>query len=109
MARRTVAGFLAVMMVCVGFVQRVRAEEPAAASAATKTTVPVFNLDGPITESPAGEAMPLFEPPGQSLKELLERMNKAAKDPAVKAVVLVWETGGLGAAQIEEVRQAIGA
>jgi hypothetical protein len=57
----------------------VRADEPAK----TSTVVPVFRLDGPLTERPAGEELPIFDQPGTSLKDVIERMNKASKDPAV--------------------------
>jgi ClpP class serine protease len=104
---------VALMVTLVGFVNAVaRAEDPTksdASSNATKssTVVPVFRLDGAITERPAGEELPIFEPPGVSLKDLIERMNKAAKDPGVKAVVVVAEGPQFGLGQVEELRQAI--
>jgi protease-4 len=81
---------------------------PPAPAPAAQVVVPVFRIDGPVTESPAGETIPLFSPPGVSLKDLAEHMRKAAADPAVKAVVLVTENGGAGPAQVEELRQALG-
>jgi protease-4 len=91
-----------------------RAEGPAksdASSNASKssTVVPVFRLDGAITERPAGEELPIFDQPGVSLKDLIERMKKAAKDQGVKAVVVVAEHPEFGPGQVEELRQAIDA
>lgn len=91
-------------------------EQPAPAAAAAgaqaqqqaKPVVAVFQLSGPLTESPAGEAIPLFSVPGTSLREFVERMDKAAKDPNVKAVVVMADGGSAGVAQIEELRQAMG-
>src|SRR4051794_40708106 len=91
----------------------VRAEEPAKTDTSgpskAAAVVPVFRLDGALTERPAGEELPIFEAPGMSLKDLIERMNKAAKDPAVKAVVIVAEHPGFGSGQVEEMRQALDA
>src|SRR3954447_20475627 len=90
MFRRIAVAFLVTI---VAFVNGLRAEEPAAkpdaAATGKSTVVPVFRLDGELTERPADEELPIFQPPGTSLKDLIERMNKAAKDPAVKAVVVV--------------------
>ena len=92
----------------VAFVQRpvvAQQERPNRVGAAN---VPVFRLNGPLTESPAAEGIPLFGPPTTSLKDLLERMNKASKDPSVKAVIILAERLGAGPGQVEEIRQAIG-
>lgn len=87
---------------------------PRAALAAADSTPPeakqvlaVFRLNGPFTESPGDEAMPFFNPPGTSLRTLVQRLHKAASDPAVRAVVLLCDDMQIGQAQIEEVRQAI--
>jgi protease IV len=74
-----------------------------------RSIVAVFRLDGPVTEVPADELEQMFGQPGASLKDLVTRLGKAAADPAVKAVVILPETGWLGAAQIEELRAAMGA
>ncbi len=82
----------------------------AARAADTKTSsevIAVFTLKG-LTETPAPED-PIFGAVGQeSLLELTRRMDKAAKDPNVKAVILLLDSAQLGYGQIEEVRQAIG-
>ena len=91
----------------VAHAQENKTPEAAPAAQAAKTVVPVFRLDGPITESPTGEEIPLFSPPGTSLKDVIERMGKAARDPSIKAVVVVAESVSAGPAQCEELRQAI--
>src|SRR4051794_17823659 len=70
-------------------------------------TIPVFTLTGSITESPAGESLPFFEPPAASRRDLPARMTKAAQGPSVKAVVLLSENAASGSAQVEELRQSI--
>jgi ClpP class serine protease len=72
-----------------------------------RSVVAVFRLDGPVTEVPADDLERMFGPPGASLKDLVTRLSKAAADPAVKAVVILPETGWLGSAQIEELRAAM--
>jgi len=72
-----------------------------------RSIVAVFRLEGPLAEVPAAETIPLFGPPGTSLRELVAHLGKAADDPAVKAVVIVPESASLGAAQVEEVRAAM--
>jgi protease-4 len=72
-----------------------------------RSVVAVFRLDGPVTEVPADDLEQMFGPPGASLKDLVTRLSKAAADPAVKAVVILPETGSLGPAQIEELRAAM--
>jgi protease-4 len=60
-----------------------------------------------VTEVPADDLEQMFGQPGVSLKDLVARLGKAAADPAVKAVVILPETGWLGSAQIEELRAAM--
>ena len=72
-----------------------------------KSIVAVFRLEGPVTEVPADDLEQMFGQPGVSLKDLVTRLGKAAADPAVKAVVVLPETGWLGSAQIEELRAAM--
>lgn len=78
-----------------------------ALEAAAKPVIAVFRLNGPVTESPADQSVPLFSPPGVSLKDLIERMHKAAADENVKAVAVLAETADVGTAQVEEIRQAM--
>jgi protease-4 len=77
------------------------------ATGAAKATIAVFTLKNELRESPADEGLPIFEPPGVTLRQLTSRMKKAADDPNVKAVVLVNEGGSFGLAQLEEIRQAM--
>src|SRR5947207_11272550 len=83
------------------------ATDDKAAEEKPRSIVPVFRLGGPLTEAPVGETFPMFGPLGTSLKELVERLAKAADDSAVKAVVILPETLSLGSAQVEEVRAAM--
>lgn len=77
------------------------------ASADGRNIVAVFRLDGPLTEVPTGDDLAVFGPIGTSLKELVERMDKAADDPAVKAVVILPESTSPGPGQVEELREAL--
>src|SRR5215472_6681022 len=72
-----------------------------------RNIVPVFRLEGPLTEVPADDARELLGQPGTSLKELVARISKAAVDPAVKAVVILPESTQVGPAQTEELRAAM--
>jgi protease IV len=69
--------------------------------------VAVFRLAGQLPEVPADEAFAMFAPPGTSLKDLVMRLQKAADDPAVKAVVFLPDSARLGFAQVEELRAAM--
>jgi protease-4 len=74
---------------------------------ATKPTVAVFRLDGPVTEAPSGEELLAGLEQKSSLKELTERLDKAATDANVKGVVFLLEGAGIGTAQREELRQSM--
>jgi len=83
---------------------------PAHAAPATQPAKPliaVFALHGEISEAPNGDDFPLFGPQPDSLKTLLNRMEKAGDDANVKAVVIVCDMPWMGYAQIEEIRQQI--
>ena len=82
--------------------------KPAEKKAADKVVIPVFKLDGAISEAPRGEEL-FGAAGGESLKGLVERLDKARQDPQVKAIALLLESPGLGPAQLEEVRQALDA
>src|SRR5262249_5348363 len=60
-----------------------------------------------ISESPADDTFSFGGPVPVSLKDLVARLRKAAKDPAVKAIALIADGGAAGAAQTEELRQAL--
>jgi len=72
-----------------------------------RNIVAVFRLDGPITEVPTDDLLEMFTAPGTSLRELVARLNKAATDPEVKAVVIIPESMWMGPAQVEELRAAL--
>src|SRR5438105_2071974 len=72
-----------------------------------RAIVPVFRLDGPLSEAPEGDASLIFSGPANSLKELVGRLAEAAADPAVKGVVILPEGSPPGSAQIEELRAAM--
>lgn len=72
-----------------------------------RSVIAVFRLSGPLTEVPTSEDLALFGPVGTSLKKLVERLDKAADDPAVKAVVLLPESTSPGPGQVEELREAL--
>jgi protease IV len=72
---------------------------------AGKPIVAVFDFSQGINEQ-ANEGFSLTAPP-PTLREVVERMKKAATDPAVKAVVVLADNGGFGVAQLEEVRAAM--
>lgn len=75
--------------------------------ASGKTVIPVFRLHGAYTESGGDDSFSLGGESTTPLRDLIAKLKKAAKDPAVKAVVLLCDSPGLGGAQIEEVRQAL--
>jgi protease-4 len=81
-------------------------EEPPA-NEKDRSIVAVFRLEGPLTEVPAAETLPVFGPPGTSLEELVAGLGKAADGSTVKAVVILPESAWLGVAQVEELRAAM--
>jgi protease-4 len=72
-----------------------------------RSIVPVFRLEGALTEVPADDSLAMFGAPGDSLKDLVARLTQAANDSAVKAVVLLPDTATLGLGQVEELRAAV--
>jgi protease-4 len=75
---------------------------------ATKPTVVVLRLDGAVTEVPQADDFSFSGKSATSLKELVERIDKAAGDANVKAMVLLTDGAAIGVAQREELRQAMG-
>ena len=72
-----------------------------------KANVAVFKLDGKLSEQSAAESLPFGGANSTSLKDLVERMNKAAGD-ATSRPSSCWPTGRtIGTAQREEIRQAM--
>jgi len=80
----------------------------AAPSAQDKSVVAVFHLESNVTESP-GDDLSLFGKKPTALRDLLERLRKAATDANVKAIAILPEGVSIGAAQAEEIRQTLDA
>lgn len=78
------------------------------ADARTKPIVPLFRLKGEITERDAPRSVSFDSRSGGSLRELVGRLDKAAADKQIKAIVIVLDpSASAGPARIEELRQAI--
>jgi protease-4 len=60
-----------------------------------------------VQEKPKDELFNFGGETGIPLETLVSRMDKAAKDSSVKAVVILLDQPTVGSAQIEELRQAI--
>jgi protease-4 len=73
---------------------------------AAKPTVAVFRWTSSVAETAGGDRS-LFGPKPDTLRDLATRLKKAAKDDAVKAVVILADGGSVGSAQVEELRQAV--
>jgi protease-4 len=90
-----------------------QAKSVGAASQAAKTPEPpkpriaVFRLAGTIQETPRDEVFSFGAETAVPLATLVSRLDKAAKDSSVKAVVILLEAATIGSAQVEELRQAI--
>ena len=69
--------------------------EPATKPAA-KPVIAVFDLAGQMGETPVDESMAIFGPPGLSLRDVVTRIDKAAKDPDVKGVVVLADESAFG-------------
>src|SRR5262245_19416213 len=74
-----------------------------------KQIVAVFRLKGGLSETPTDETFPFGGEHSTALKDLVQRMHKAAEDKNVKAVLITLSDFSVGFAQIEELRQAIAA
>lgn len=91
------------------FAPRAFAQEKPAGDAeaeAPKPRVAVFRLSGSIKETPRDDVLNLGGESSTPLWSLIERLDKAAKDPAVKAVVVILEGASVGQAQTAEIRAA---
>ncbi|KAJ3057607.1 hypothetical protein HK102_011019, partial [Quaeritorhiza haematococci] len=71
-----------------------------------KPKVAVFRLSGTIKETPSDDSFNFGGETSTPLWTLIERLDKAAKDPEVKAVVVILESPTVGAAQVAEIRRA---
>jgi protease-4 len=102
------------------------AEKPAAAAAhdaaattATKAAATMprpqpkpiiahLHLTGALTETPMEDPLNLTGGEITALKDLLEKLDKARRDKAVKGVILTFDGMSMGTGQLEEVRAALG-
>lgn len=100
---------------CVGAVATLLFAVPACWAAQSGTTAqatpapPVvthFHLSGELSETPAADPFGLLAGEITSLKDLVQRLNKAGADSRVKAVLLTFDQMTLGSGQREELRQA---
>jgi protease-4 len=73
-----------------------------------KPRVAVFRIAGRVQETPREEVFNLGGENGIALATLVSRIDKAAKDDSVKAVVIVFDQPTIGAAQVKELREAFG-
>ena len=70
-------------------------------------TIAVFTLRGMLPETPMSDDLLFGSAKNESLKDLLERLDKAREDDKVKAVVLLLEDASIGFAQSQELRSAM--
>ena len=70
-------------------------------------TIPVFSIKGVLTEKPAADDFPFGPLDTESFRELIARIDKAADDSRVPAIVLFYEGASLGYAQLEELHAAL--
>ena len=78
-----------------------------ATKAPAKPVVAVFDLNGSMGEQPTDDAAALFGPQAPWLRDMVTRMDKAAEDPDVKAVVILTDDASFGWAQAEELRESM--
>lgn len=79
----------------------------APAALAVGAKVAHFKLNGPLVEKPQGDMGFSFGIEPKSLKELTERIDKAGKDAAIRAILVTYESPSMGLAQVEELSQAM--
>ena len=72
-----------------------------------KSDIAVFDLSGDMSEQPADDSPFAMGDQGVWLRDVVTRMNKAASDPDVKAIVVLGDDASFGFAQAEEVTQAM--
>jgi protease-4 len=93
-----------ISLLCLGlsFAKAEPATQPA-----DKPVIAVFDLAGSMGEQPVDNSLAIFGPPPPSLRDVINRMDKAAKTPHVKAVVVLADDAAFGHAQAAELRQAL--
>jgi len=95
----------AVLVACVAMAacgQAVWAEQ-----AKPSKKIAVFQLRGPLVETPRGMAFLLIDEPRGTLRSVLKRFDRAAKDKNVAGVALLMDQPVFGWAQAQEIRAGI--
>lgn len=78
-----------------------------AKTAPAPAVVAHFHLSGELSESPVPDPFGLMAGELTSLKDLVQRMNKASADSQVKAVILTFDGMEFGTGQLGELRRAL--
>ncbi len=106
---RPYARFLLFVLVFAGGAVSTAWGQARSTSVPATPVVAVFAFSGPIIERPIDDTLNFGASRPIALVDLVMRMNKAAEDPTVKAVVLTFDRMRfhLQLAQVEELRQAI--
>lgn len=91
----------------VGFVMLLAAGLMADDCQAAGKTIPVFELNGTLTEKPVADDFPFGPLNAESFQDLIARLNKAGDDKRIDAVVILADGAQIGYAQLEELHAAI--
>lgn len=83
------------------------AETPGASLESGRDRIAHIHLSGSLSETPTENLAGLFMSGGESLKGLVERIDRAGEDDSVKALLFSLGGSSLGFGQLEEVVQAI--
>ncbi|MFO0893068.1 MAG: signal peptide peptidase SppA [Isosphaeraceae bacterium] len=83
------------------------AKSSAPKAEAPKDRIAVFRLSGEMQETPREELFNFGGEAAVPLQTLVSRLDRAARDGSVKAVVILLDQPTVGQAQVEELRQAI--
>lgn len=73
----------------------------------TAAKIAHFHLSGELSEKPKDDTFDLSGDQSSTLRELVERLDKAGKDASVKAVAITYDSTRMGYGQTEELRQAL--
>jgi protease IV len=102
-----ISRIISILALLLAVVPLAKADPAGAPAPAHKPVIAVFDLAGDMSEQPADDSLAIFGPPNPSLRDVVERLDKAAKDPEVKAVVVLTDDASFGVGQVEELRQAL--
>jgi protease-4 len=101
MPRITLVGVLALVIPGAGFAQ------PSDGESGSEAHIAIFKLSGPVLEAPPSFEFDWELKPQRSLYDLVNRLNKAAKDAEIRAVVLTFEDPMFGLGQMQELAAAV--